>query len=380
MKTTRILPAAALLASTLIFGSCNTLVSKLPKPDDFGTNRDNQAVRVWTLENANGLRARVTDHGATLVSFHAPDRDGAFADVVLGFDSVTGYQSSDNQYFGCTTGRIANRIGGASFVLDGRRYELAANDGDSQLHGGVERSLDKVLWKLVGQGKDRRGHWVEFRYDSPAGEEGYPGNVTFYVRYALRDDDALEITSRAQCDRRTPISLTNHAYWNLDGAGSATILDHHLRIPALSYTPTDDEMIPTGDIASVAGTPLDFREMTRIGARIAELTSTAARGYDHNYCILDGGRDLLEVARLYSPASGRELVVESNEPGLQFYTGNYLKRQLGKDGQYYALRSGLCLEPQKYPNAVNREAFPSVICDPDEEYKQVIVYRVGVRK
>lgn len=347
--------------------------------ENFGTNRDNQKVSVWTLENANGVLARVSDHGATLVSLVAPDRSGTMADIVLGFDSVTGYQSKDNQYFGCTTGRVANRIGGAGFVLDGQRYDLMANDGSNQLHGGVERSLDKVLWSLVGRGSDARGQWVEFRYDSPDGEEGYPGDVRFFVRYALRDDNSLEIVSRAQCRQRTPVALTNHAYWNLDGAGSATILDHCLTIPATSYTPTDDALIPTGELATVAGTPLDFRTETRIGARIAAVDGTAAKGYDHNYSIVDGGRDLIEVARLYSPKSGRELVVESDQVGLQFYSGNFLKGQLGKSSQRYAHRSGLCLEPQDYPNAVNTPAFPSVVRDPDEEYRQRIVYRVGVR-
>ncbi len=346
--------------------------------EDFGQNRDSRAVKVWTLEN-DGVRVRVSDHGATLVSFECKDRDGKMGDVVLGFDSVVGYESKDNQYFGCTTGRIANRIDGASFVVNGKVYELQANDGRNQLHGGVERSLDKVLWRLVGRGADEAGPWVEFSYRSPDGEEGYPGNVDFFVRYQLHDGGALEIRSRAATDQPTPIALTNHAYWNLAGAGNGSILDHRLRIPASSYTPTDDTMIPTGDIATVAGTALDFRTETRIGDRIASLESTPTRGYDHNYVVPGGGKTVIEVARLYSPESGRELIVEADDVGLQFYSGNFLRGQLGKDGQHYQKNGGLCLEPQAFPNSVNEPNFASIQLQPDEEYTQRIIYQVRVR-
>lgn len=382
MKTeTGILQLAFLAAFGLGLTSCaNFKTGTLPMAEAFGTNRDGAAVRLWTLENESGCRVKLTDHGATIVSFEAPDRNGDIADVVLGFDSVVGYESSDNQYFGCTTGRIANRIAGASFVLDGRRYDLTANDGNHQLHGGVERSLDKVQWTVVGRGDDSTGQWIEFTYTSPDGEEGYPGNVEFFVRYSLRDDCSLEIHSRARTDRRTVVALTNHAYWNLDGAGAGTIDDHVLRIPASRYTPADDTMIPTGEIATVGGTNLDFRDATAIGARVGELESTPARGYDHNFVIDDSGEGVMEVARLYSPRSGRELIVESDEPGLQFYTGNWLRGQLGKGGQRYGKRGALCLEPQHFPNSVNETAFPSVVLKPDEEYSQRIVYRLGVRE
>ncbi|MCB9890157.1 MAG: galactose mutarotase [Planctomycetes bacterium] len=373
------LAVTAAIAGLSLAACTGTRTGRLPMATNFGFDRDLAPISVWTLENANA-RVRVSDHGATLVSFETQDRDGNMADVILGFDSVTGYQSKDNQYFGCTTGRIANRIEGATFVVDGVRYDLDANDGRNQLHGGGTRSLDKVRWSLVGRGGDADGSWVEFGYKSPDGEEGYPGNVEFLVRYRLRPDGALEIRSRAATDRKTPIALTNHAYWNLDGAGAGTILGHRLRIPASEYTPTDDELIPSGDIALVAGTPLDFRVETKIGARIAELESTPARGYDHNYVIAGGGKTLIEVARLYSPASGRELVVESDQKGLQFYSGNWLHDQLGKDGRHYVKNGALCLEPQAFPNSVNEPNFDSILLHPDEEYTQTIVYRVGVRR
>ena len=327
---------------------------------------------LFVLANANGLSARVTDYGATLVGLHAPDRDGRFADATAGFEAVAGYQGRENPYFGATIGRVANRIAGASFTLDGKTYRLAANNGPHHLHGGASRSLDKILWGVV----EGSGAAIGFTYRSPDGEEGYPGNLDVAVTYTLTQANELRLDYWATADLATPVNLTNHAYWNLAGHGAGSILDHELTLWAHRYTPTDPLLIPTGDIAPVEGTPFDFTRPRRVGERIAEVAAPAG-GYDHNF-VLDGGGELKLAARLREPLSGRVLEVHTTQPGVQLYTGNFLSSERGKGGARYQHHGLLCLEAQHFPDALHHPGFPSIVLRTGEVYRQTTVWRFGV--
>lgn len=338
---------------------------------DFGVAPSGQPATLWTLRNDH-LEFDVTDHGATLVAVRAKDRAGYAADVVLGFDDVKGYRSPANQYFGCTTGRVCNRIANAAFTLDGYTYRLAANNGPNSLHGGAEKSLDKVHWQAERVGDDA-APGVRFSYLSRDGEEGFPGNLKVEVTYLLTGS-TIRIDYRATTDKRTPVNLTNHAYFNLAGEGAATVLDHELFVDADRYTPTDDTLIPTGAIATVAGTHLDFRTPLTIGARVDALEATPAQGYDHNY-VLRPSQDLRKVAELRHRNSGRILDVLTDQPALQVYSGNFLHGQAGKGGKPYARRSGVCLETQHYPDSVNQPHFPNTILGPGEEFRSTTMYR-----
>lgn len=365
----------ALLLSFVLALSTSAAAREEVMSEPFGKTREGTPVEIYTLKNSEGMVAKIMTRGATLVELHVPDGDGKTVDVINGFDDVAGYESDANQYFGCTTGRVCNRIGDARFTLDGKTYELEANDGDNHLHGGGDRSLDKVVWDAKPL-NTRQGHAVRFSYTSPDGEEGYPGNLSIEVTYRLNDQNRLSINYKATTDKPTPVNLTNHAYFNLAGHGSDTVLDHVLRLNADEYTPTDDELIPTGEIASVEGTPLDFRKPTKIGKRIEELTDTAALGYDHNFVLNEApeGRRLRLAAMLRDPESGRTLRISTSEPGIQFYSGNFLNGQKGKDGQTYAHRSACCLETQHYPDAVHHDNFPSIILEPGETFESTTVY------
>ncbi|MCP4505237.1 MAG: galactose mutarotase [Fuerstiella sp.] len=355
-------------------------MSDEPEKSDFGKTKDGESVELYTLSNDTGLVAKVMTRGATLVQIHVPDKNGKSDDVILGWDDVAGYESEDNQYFGCTTGRVCNRIAEGKFSLDGKDYSLAINNEPNHLHGGVERSLDKVVWKAQPYSNDR-GHGVRFRYTSPDGEEGYPGTVKALVSFFVpQDANRILITYKATTDAATPINLTNHAYFNLGGAGSETVLDHALQLNADRYTPTDDSLIPTGEIVAVAGTPLDFTKQKRIGARIEKLTDTAALGYDHNFVLnpKPDDKDHNFAALLRHKEYGRTLRILTKEPGIQFYSGNFLKGQKGKDGKTYAHRSAVCLETQHYPDSVNQKAFPSIILQPGDEYKTSTLLQFGI--
>ena len=341
----------------------------------FGRTTHGEEATLFTLENKNGLRAAITDFGAALVEMWVPDRCGQLADVVLGFDTVAGYESDDNQYFGCTTGRVANRIAGGRFSLQGRDYSLLVNNGPNHLHGGGERALSRVLWKGAIVSEEA----VAFRYLSPAGEEGYPGNLAIKVVYTLSDANELRIDYHATSDAPTPVNLTNHAYWNLNGHGSATATDHLLSLQSNSYTPTDATSIPTGEISTVVGTAFDFRSTKRVDRDLESVAATAAAGYDHNF-VIEGVAGLLrEAAVLCHQGSGRTLQLFTTEPAVQFYSGNHLKYQRGKKGAVYSPRSALCLEAQHYPDAVHHAHFPSVILLPGNEYRQTTVHRFTVR-
>ncbi len=365
---------AALLSLALgVFPA--SLTAAPPKGEPFGQTSDGESVEIFTLSNRTGMNVRIMSRGATIVSLNVPDRAGMMADVVLGFDSVAGYESEGNQYFGCATGRVCNRIAKGKFELDGKTYTLAVNNGPNHLHGGTKRSLDKVVWQ--GKGFETAdGSGVSFFYTSLDGEEGYPGNLTVTVTYLLKQDtNQLTITYKAVTDKPTPVNLTNHSYFNLNGAGHGSILDHRLQIHALQYTPNDETQIPTGEIASVTGTPLDFRVPLTIGARLDQVEETEAKGYDFNYIIKGEAGTIRPVARLSSANSGRVLEVESDAPCVQLYTGNHLYGQIGKDRKEYVKRGALCLETQRYPDAVNHPNFPSTILKPGAIFEQTCIWR-----
>ena len=325
-----------------------------------------------TLTNTNSLTAAVMPYGATLVKMHVPDRDGNVADVVLGFNTVEEYTSDKNQFFGCTTGRVANRIAGATFTLDGCTHRLAMNDGPNHLHGGTSHSLDKVEWRADAQDRPN-GESVVFTRVSPDGEEGYPGNLSLRVTYTLTNRNELRIDYQAETDAPTPVNLTNHTYWNLAGSGS--VLDHLLRISAGRYTPTDAMLIPTGELLTVANTPLDFRKPTALGTRIGKLAGPPSHGYDHNFVLDHGSGGLGLAARLQDPTSGRTMDVLTTEPGMQLYSGNFLTGQIGKGDETYPRHSAVCLETQHFPDSVNRPDFPSVILRPGDLFASTTVYR-----
>jgi len=327
------------------------------------------------------MTIRLLTRGASLIGVEVPDRNGNMADVVLGFDTIAEYESDKNQYFGCTTGRYANRIAKGKVVLDSAEYLLATNDGPNHLHGGGPRSLDKVVWESETFEND--GHRrVTFRYNSPEGEEGYPGTLAIMVTYTLTDENEIKIEYEATTDKRTPVNLTNHSYFNLAGAGASTINDHQLRLNADKYTPVDDLLIPTGKFKSVESTPLDFRKSKRIGSEIEKLTNTSTKGYDHNFVINrreSNDRQLVEAAVLHDPHSGRVLEVLTDQPAVQFYSGNSLFGQTGKEGRTYAYRSGCCLETQHYPDSPNQPTWPNVILSPGETYRHICVYAFRVQ-
>jgi aldose 1-epimerase len=372
--------AVALLAA-LTVNICEAEVVK----KDFGKTADGKPVHMYHVTNANGVTARLMTRGATLTGMDVPDRNGNMADVLFGFDDVAGYESDGNQYFGPIVGRYGNRIAKGRFTLDGKEYQLFTNDGGNHLHGGNGRSLDKVVWDAEPfEGEGKRG--VKFTYVSPDGEEGYPGELTTTVTYTLDDNNALRIDYSATTDKPTVLNLTNHAYFNLGGAGSPTVNDHVLKLNADHYTPVDGGLITTGAIAPVEGTPLDFREPRKIGERVDELTATSTKGYDHNFVINRGDAakgELVEAAVLVDPASGRMLTVSTDQPGVQFYGGNFLKNQKGKGGKIYPHRSACCLETQVFPDSPNKqdvENWTNCVLKPDEEYKHACVYAFGVKE
>jgi aldose 1-epimerase len=346
----------------------------------FGKTKDGKEVDLYTLKNEAGMTVCLSTRGATITQIHVPDKNGKFADVTLGFDDVAGYEGEGNQYFGNTTGRVCNRIALGKFTLDGKDYELAVNNEPNHLHGGKERSLDKVVWKAKEVRTEKQGTGIAFSYKSPDGEEGYPGTLQVSIRYTLTEDNKIRMNYWAKTDKATPVNLTNHAYFNLGGAGSKTVLNHQLKLEADKYTPTDDTLIPTGKIEPVEGTVLDFTKMKKIGARIKKLDDTAALGYDHNFVLNNQTGKVKLAAILRDLESGRVLRVSTDQPGIQLYSGNFLEGQKGKGGKEYAHRSAVCLEAQHYPNSVNIEGFPSTILKPGDTYKQITIYSFGVIK
>jgi aldose 1-epimerase len=341
----------------------------------FGKTKDGEPVELFTLTNSHGLKARVMTWGATLVSMQTPDRAGKLADITLGFDTLDGWLGA-HPFFGSTAGRYANRIAKGKFTLDGKEYTLATNNGANHLHGGI-KGFDKKNWSaemLSG------ANGVRFSTTSPDGDEGYPGALKATVIYSLTDDNALRIDYEATTDKPTVLNLTNHAYWNLAGAGAGDILGHELTLHASKFTPVDDGSIPTGKIEPVSGGPMDFTKAKGIGKEIAQLTGTPG-GYDHNFVIdKTEPRALSPAAELYDPKSGRVMKVSTMEPGVQFYTGNYLDGTVtGKGGKVYKKNFGVCLETQHFPDSPNQPTFPSTVLRPGETYRTTTVHKFSVR-
>lgn len=342
--------------------------------DPFGQTADGQEVDLYTLTSSKGFRARITNFGATLVSLHVPDRDGSLGDVVLGFDALEGYVNQ-TAYFGSTVGRYGNRIGKAKFTLDGTEYTLAANNGPNHLHGGL-KGFDKALWQTTEVVATEDEAWVKMTYLSPDGEEGYPGNLTCAVTYTLTNADELRISYEAETDKKTVVNLTNHSYWNLAGQGNGDIRGHELMINAEKFTLVDQELIPTGMIASVHAMPLDFSKPRTIGSRIRQTAS----GFDHNYVLSGAAGEMKLCAQVRESGSGRTMEVWTTEPGVQFYTGNFLDGSIvGKEGKAYDKHGALCLETQHYPDSPNKAAFPSVVLEPGQKYTSQTVHKFGTK-
>lgn len=346
---------------------------------NFGTTADGRFVEAYTIRNGKGMEMVVLTYGGIIQSLRAPDRTGAFDDIVMGFDTLAEYEAH-SPYFGSLIGRVGNRIAGGAFTLDGRTYTLARNNGPNHLHGGV-KGWDKLIW-AADPFQDATGAGVLLTLTSPDGDEGYPGTVTAHVRYTLTPDNRLIVDYHATTDKPTIINLTQHSYFNLGGAKTPDILGHELLINADRFTPVDATLIPTGVLAPVEGTPFDFRVPTAIGARIDADHEQIAHGpgYDHNFVLTRAGDGLELAATVYEPVTGRTLEIRTTEPGLQFYAGNFLDGSFtGKGGRAYPRRSGFCLETQHFPDAPNQPAFPSIELRPDGEYRSQTVFAFGVR-
>ena len=347
---------------------------------DYGTV-NGQPAHVWTLTNSSGMRMKATDYGTIVTELWVPNSNGKLVDVVLGRSSVQEYIDR-TQYFGCTAGRCANRIAKGQFTIDGKSSQVTCNNGVNSLHGGA-KGFDKVLWKGESGMKDGNP-FVTFTYASKDGEEGYPGNCTAVVTYTLTNKNELRVAMSATTDAPTPVNLAHHSYWNLGGHDSGVILQDELMIPADNFTPVDATLITTGEIKSVVGTPFDFRTMKTIGKDMGQLPATATDpgGFDHNW-VINGAKsgEMRECAVLRSPKSGIVMTITSNQPGIQFYTGNFLDGVPGKNGAIYAKNNALCLESQAFPDSINKQGkagWPDVILRPGQKYQHEMVHRFTV--
>ncbi len=330
------------------------------------------SISKYTLTNKNGMSVSIINYGGTVTNIMVPDKTGAMGDVVLGFDDLAGYLNPKNPYFGALIGRYANRIANAQFTLDGKTYTLAANNNGNTLHGGL-KGFDKCVWKATLLPGDSS---IQLSYLSKDMEEGYPGNLELSVVYALTDNNELIIDYKATTDKSTPANFTNHSYFNLSAGTDSTVLDHDLVLLADQYTPVNDKLIPLGKHENVKGGPMDFNSVKRIGKDI----SAVAGGYDHNWVLNKMDNTLTSVGTLYHASSGRMMEVLTTEPGMQFYSGNFLDGSLiGKGGKKYVKHGGLSLEAQHFPDSPNQSSFPSTILKPGEMYKQTTVYRFGIK-
>lgn len=348
--------------------------------ESFGQTKDGKAVDLYTLTNANGVEAKITNYGGIIVSLKVPDKNGNMEDVVLGFDSLAAYETK-SPFFGALVGRYGNRIAKGKFTLDGKEYTLVQNNGENHLHGGTV-GFDKKVWQAEEIQNDSTVG-LKLTYTSPDMEEGYPGKLDVEVTYTLRNDNALAIDYKATTDKKTIVNLTNHSYFNLAGHDAGDILDHVMMINANQFVPVDSTLIPTGELQQVEGTPLDFTEPTRIGDRIDQTDNQQIAhggGYDHCWVLNKDGQGLTLAATVYEPNSGRFMEVMTTEPGVQFYSGNFLRGPLeGKGGATYDKRSGLCLETEHFPDSPNQPDFPSVELNPGEVYQTTTVYKFSVR-
>jgi aldose 1-epimerase len=371
---------AGVLAGALALAGCSQQPSPTPEkgksqlmPQPFGKLPDGTAIDLYTLSNGKGMEARIMTYGATVVSLTAPDKAGKYADVVQGMDSVEGYVKGV-PYFGATIGRYGNRIGHAQFTLEGQTYHTPKNDGDNTLHGGVQ-GFDKHVWTARDTGSG-----LEFTYVSKDGEEGFPGTLTSKVLFSVTPDNELRIEYTATTDKPTVLNLTNHSYFNLAGQGEGDILGHEVMIAADRFTPVDKGLIPTGELKPVAGTPFDFTKATAIGARIEQKDEQLVfgKGYDHNWVL--NGSGMKKAAEVYDPKTGRVMEVMTDQPGLQFYTGNFLDGTIhGKGGKVYGHRAAFCMETQHYPDSPNKPSFPTTELKPGETYHTVTSYRFSAR-
>jgi aldose 1-epimerase len=339
----------------------------------FGQTADG-AVSLYKLSNPAGMEVRILNYGATINSIIVPDKSGKMGDVVLGFDSLSGYLQKGNPYIGASIGRYGNRIAHAKFMLDGKTYRLAANNGPNTLHGGL-KGFDKVIWKAE-QKQDDSSCSLKLVYESKDGEEGFPGNLQSTITFMLTRDNALTITYTATCDKATPINLTNHSYFNLSAGVDSSNLDHQLTLNADRFTQVNKDLIPTGQLPDVKGTPMDFLRPKLIRTDIDKV----AGGYDHNYVLNKVSKELSLAATVYNPSSGRLMEMFTTEPGVQFYTGNFLDGTLvGKNHLRYAKHYALCLEAQHFPDSPNQPSFPDCILKPGETYHQTTIYKFSTR-
>jgi aldose 1-epimerase len=375
MKTRYVL---ILLAVAILFVfSCNELAvcggKKMSiKKQAFGKTEDGKSVDLYTLTNANGLKAEIITYGGIVTSLQVPDRNGKLADIVLGCDDVNDY-AKKSPYFGALIGRYGNRIAKGRFTLDGVEYKLATNDGPNHLHGG-KKGFDKVVWKAKPM-QTKEGPALELTYLSRDGEEGYPGNLSCTVVYTLTNKNELKISYKATTDKATIVNLTHHSYFNLAGFSSGDILGHTLQIFADRFTPVDKTLIPTGEIKPVKGTPMDFTKPMAIGSRIKDVEG----GYDHNYVLNSSDGSLALAASVYEPKTGRVMEIYTTEPGIQFYSGNFLDGSLKGKGAVYNKHAGFCLEAQHFPDSPNEPDFPSVVLRPGQKYTQLTVHKFSAR-
>ncbi len=367
---------AASFAALLAFSACNNAAEEkktatMLTSQPYGNLAGAEIVQ-YTLTNPDGMIVKVLNYGGVITDIITKDKDGTPGNVVLSYDTLAGYLQAGNPYFGTLVGRYANRIAKATFKIDTATYQLAANNNGNSLHGGL-KGFDKVVWNVTPLQGDSS---LLLEYQSKDGEEGYPGNLNVKVIYTLTSDNALKIEYVAETDKPTPVNLTNHTYFNLSAGKSANILDHELQLDAPGYTPVNDQLIPLGRIDSVKGTPMDFTTPQRIGSRIDSVEG----GYDHNWVFSKEG-GLAKVGSLYDPASGRVMTISTSEPGIQFYTGNFLdgSLQFTRNGAVYGKHAGLCLEAQHFPDSPNQPSFPNTILKPGGKYTQTTIYKFGVR-
>lgn len=356
--------------------SMNAQAKPTIKKSRFGKTADGKTADIYTLTNSKGASAKITNYGGRVVSLSMPDKAGKFADVVLGYDTLAAYEK-DTVFFGGIIGRYANRIAKGKFSLNGKEYNLAKNNGENHLHGGIKR-FDTVVWNAKPSA-DRYGAKLELNYTSKDGEENYPGNLSVKVVYTLTETNDLQIEYSATTDQDTVVNLTNHSYFNLAGAG--TILNHQLKINADKYTPTDAGSIPTGELRDVKNTPFDFNQAVDIGLRIdsADEQLRFGSGYDHNWVLGKQTGELTLAATVYEPTSGRILAVLTTEPGIQFYAGNFLDKIAGKNGKLYNKREGFCLETQHFPDSPNQPKFPTTVLKKGEKFNSTTVYKFSTR-
>jgi aldose 1-epimerase len=364
-----------LFGAALVAQAASAKAGVQQKP--FGT-RDGRPVNLYTLTNSHGVEVHAMNYGGIILAIRVPDRKGQMADVVLGHDTMEGYIPNP-PFLGAVVGRYANRIANGEFTLDGKTYHLAKNDGPNTLHGGTTRTFDKVVWDAEPL-KGKTG--VAFSYLSKDGEEGFPGNLKVKVTYTLTDANELVIDYEATTDKATPINVSQHSYFNLKGQGEGDILDHEVMLNADKFTPVDKNLIPTGELRPVKGTPMDFTTPTKIGTRIDDQYEQLqlGHGYDHNFVINRKGPGMVLAARVYEPTTGRVLEVSTTQPGVQFYTGNFLDGSVtGKDGKVYKRRYGFCLETQHFPDSPNHPDFPNTILRPGEKFHQTTAFKFSAK-